>query len=158
MKLVPILFVSLLGWCVLLTGCGGVPKLGGITVSVTGFRPAEASQPPTHAIITLRFTSENLNAIAFSGSSHKLYLNGSYIGTVTDDTPLGLPPQGTVIHEVTFNLENPGVVRQALSVSDQASYRLESALYFSDIEEKRRIKTVYEGSVTLHGLEAAAAP
>ena len=158
MKLVPLLFVSLLGLCVLLTGCGGVPKVGGFTVSVAGFRAIEAASPVNRAVITLRFTSENLVALAFSGSSHKLYLNGSYVGQVKDETPLGLPPLGTATHDVTFTLENPGVVRQGLSLSDQASYRLESVLYYDDLGEKHQVKTNYEGIVALHGLEAAASP
>ena len=158
MKLAPTLLVSLLGACAFLSGCATPDKVSGITVSLAGFRPADAALRETRPIMTLRFTSEDVSAVAISGSSHKIYLNGKYAGKATVDTPLGLTALGTAIQEVPIDLENPALVKQAMAVPGQplARYRVESVLHIADSEEKFQIKTSFEGSISLRGLEAAA--
>lgn len=157
MKSVPFFLFSLLATALLLVGCASVPKATGVTVTVTGFRPvAESSPVTTRAIMTLRFTSENVNAVGLTGSSHRLFLNGHYVGKAENTAPIGLPPQGTVSQDVTLDLEKPEIVRLSLSVAAEASYRLESVLYYTEGEDKLRIKTNYDGKIALQGLEAAA--
>jgi hypothetical protein len=48
------------------------------------------------------------------------------------------------------------VVRQILSFTDQAPYRLESTLFYSEGEDKHQVKVSAEGKVPLLGLEHAA--
>jgi LEA14-like dessication related protein len=156
MKLVPTLLCLVLGCCALLPGCSTPPKLSGMTVTLMGIRPASSVAGDAHAIMTLRVSSENVNAIALSGSSHKFYLNGSYVGKAESDVPIGLPPLGSVTQDLRLNIENPAVVRQAVAAHDQppASYRLESVLRVTDNEELLQVKSKFDGSISLRALEA----
>ncbi len=158
MKLISPLLLALLGWCVLLPGCSTPPVVSGITVSVDGFKRYDAAPGPARGIMTLRFTSENTSAIAFSGSTHRLYLNDTLVGSAKNETPVGLPPMETVTHDVIIELVNPAAIRQALadeSAGRPTRYRVESVLRFNDGENISQIKKTFAGTVALLGLETA---
>ncbi len=142
-----------------LAGCSGV-KLGGVTATVIDFRPTEASLLESTGTLTIRYTNENISPLGFSGSSHKLYLNGRYVGKAVSDQPFGVPPLNTVTQDVTIHLENLALVRQLLAVRDSqtAAYRLESVLFQTIYEEKFEIKTRSEGSLDLRSVTGAVAP
>jgi hypothetical protein len=156
MKSVSLLLFAVVSTGLLLAGCASPPKAAGISVTVTGFRADETDSVPTHAIMTLTFTSENVEAIGLTHTTHKLYFTNRYVGQAENPNPVGVPPLGTVNQDVTFNLEDPGVVRQILSVADQAPYRLETTLYYSEGDTKHQLKVTSEGKVPLLGLEHAA--
>jgi len=158
MKRLSSLLLALLGSCVLLTGCGTLPPVTGITVSVDGFRKYSAAPVQTKAIMILRFTSENTGAIAFSGSTHKVYLNGTLVGTALNEHPIGLPPLTSITQDVVIDLVNPAAVKQAVAAAGDhpSRYRVESVLRFTVGDEKTQIKANFEGTVDVHGLEAAA--
>ena len=155
MKLVPTLLCTVLGCCMLFAGCGTAPKLSGITVTLMGIRPAGAVEGGLSAILTIRVTSENVAPIAFSGTSLKLYLNGSYVGKAEGTLPIGMPPLGSVTRDVVLKIENPAVVRQAMATHDQppANYRLETVLRVTDNEELLQLKLKFDGSISLRALE-----
>jgi len=158
MKLNSPLLLALLGWCVLLTGCGTPPVVSGITVSVDGFKRYDAAPGQTRGIMILRFTSENTAAIAFSGSTHQLYFNGTLVGTAKNENPVGLPAMETVTHDVILELVNPAAIKQALAdegAGRPTRYRVESVLRFNDGENFTQIKKTFEGTVALRGLETA---
>ena len=156
MKSVSLLLLSVLGTGLFLAGCASVPKATGVSVTIVSFRPVDESSAATKAVMTLRFSSENMNALAFTGSSHKLYLADYYVGKAQINAPIGVPAQGTITQDVVLDLEKPEIVRQILSVADEAKYRLETVLFFTDNEDKLQIKSKSEGKIPLHGLEAAA--
>lgn len=156
MKPVSLLLFSLLSAGLLLTGCATPPRVSGVTVTVVGFRPDETSTVPTHAIMTLKFTSENVNAVGITSTTHKLYLGKRYVGKAENLAPVGLPPMGALTQDVAFNLEEPGVVRQLLSVTSEPPYRLETTLFYTEDDSKRRLNITSEGKVALLGLEQAA--
>lgn len=156
MKSVSLLLLAVLSVGLLLVGCATPPKASGISVTVTGFRADETASVPTHAFMTLTFTSENVEAVGLTHTTHKLYLNKRFVGQALNENPVGVPPLGTVTQEVSFNLEDAGVVRQILSFTDQAPYRLESTLFYTEGDNKSQIKVTSEGKVPLLGLEHAA--
>jgi LEA14-like dessication related protein len=156
MKLVPLLLFSLLGAGAFLPGCTSPAKVSGITVSVDGFRLVAAAPVQTRVIMILRFTSEDVNAVAFSSSSYKLYLNGHYIGKAANDTPIGLPAMGSGTMEVTVVFDKPDLVKQIAHEQPKAKYRLESVLRAIDSEENFEIKTISDGSVDVRELAGAA--
>jgi len=155
MKTASLLLGSLLVAGVLLASCATPPKATGVTVTVTGFRDAEGS-PQNRAIMTLHFASENVTAVGFTRTVHELYLNDRFVGKTENLTPVGLPPMGSVNLDVPLALENSGVVRQILSFSDKAPYRLVTVLHYTDGDDKVQIKVTAEGKVELLGLEQAA--
>ena len=158
MKLTSSLALLLLGASVFLPGCRSLPRISEVLVNVTGFRPAASSQPGNHAIMTLTVANEGVNAIALSSSTHNVYLNGSYVGKAVSDAAIGLPALASQTCDVTLVIENPAVVRQALTGPDQpmARYRVESVLQFDEGEDKFHLKANGEGRVDVRGLEAAA--
>ncbi len=156
MKPASLLLSSLFGVCVLLAGCATPPKATGVSVTIVGFREAVNSPVATRAIMTLKFSSENVDALGFTSTTHQLYLADRYVGKAENTAAVGIPPQGSVTVDVTLDLENPGVVRQVLSVADETAYRLETVLHYTDGDDKVQVKVHGEGKVALLGLESAA--
>lgn len=149
------LFFALLSLVV--AGCSHGGRPGGIDVSVVDFRPTDASLLESRGILTVRYTNENISPLGFSGSRHKLYLNGSYVGTAVSNQPFGVPPLTSVTQEVQVQLENLALVRQLVAIRDSqtAAYRLESVLFQTIYEDKFEIKCRAEGSLDLRSLAAA---
>jgi len=57
--------------------------------------------------------------------------------------------------DMTFVIEDPVMVRRSIGVSDQALYRMETELRYSDNGDLIRLKTHDEGKIPLAGLEQA---
>lgn len=145
----------LLAVCALLSGSCSSPGIrGSMSVSVVDFRPTDASLLESRGTLTLRVLNESIAPLGYSGSSHKLYLNGQYVGKGVSDRPFGIPPLSTVTQDITINLENLALVRQLVSVrnSQSASYRLESVFFQTVYEEDYQIKLHSEGSLDLRTL------
>ncbi|MBS0663929.1 MAG: hypothetical protein JSR48_11750 [Verrucomicrobia bacterium] len=155
MKPVPFLAFLALGLATLFSGCSSTARPDGINVSVADLKAANSTVFETQLILTLRYTSESLNAFGFSGSSHKLYLNGSYVGKAVSNTPIGLPPLSTTTQDVTLILENAALVRQLIALQNEpvVRYRLESVLFTTAGEDDMKIKGTTEGTIDLRGLQ-----
>jgi hypothetical protein len=147
-------FLVLAVLSLVLAGCSGPGLRGGIGVSAVDFRATAASLLESRGTLTLRFTNETIASLGYSRSSHKLYLNGRYVGKVVNDRPFGLPPLNAVTQEVTVQIENLALVRQLVSVRDShsAAYRLESVLFQTINEDNYQIKVQSEGTLDLHSL------
>ena len=154
MKSFPALVLLLLGLCLALGGCSTTNKPDSIVVTVADLKAVDLAAQETRVTLTLRFTSESVNAFAFSSSIHKLYVNGSYLGRATSSTPIGMPPLSTVTKDVILVLDNAAALKQlvALSNSSVARYRLESVLIATSGEDEVRFKGNTEGTVDLRGL------
>ncbi len=139
-------------------GCGGGYKPTGMTATIVDFRPTEARMLESSGVLTLRFTNETISPLGFSGSSHKLYLNGSYVGKAVNNQPFGVPPLSSITHDVTVNFENLALIRQLAEMgqSQTAAYRLDSVLFQTVYEDKYELKTQSQGSLDLRKLSAAA--
>lgn len=142
----------------LLAGCSGGFRPGGVTVAIVDFKPTEASLLESSGILTLRYTNENVAPLGFSGSKHKLYLNGSYVGTAVSDQPFGVPPLNSVTQDVTVRFENLALIKQLMALGDSAtaSYRIESVLYQTVDEDKYDLKVLGQGSIDLRAAATAA--
>lgn len=156
MKLLRPCFLVLAAIVFTLTGCSGY-RPGGVSATVVDFRPTQATMLESTGTLTLRFSNETIAPLGFSGSTHKLYLNGVYVGKSVSSQPFGVPPLNTITHEVTVHLENLALVRQLAAVRETqtAAYRLESVLFQTVYEDRYEIKTRSEGSLDLRGLAGA---
>lgn len=136
------------------SGCASKYSLGGITVNLVNFQPSGAALLESSGVMTLRYTNENTIPIGLSGSTHKVYLNGSYVGKAVSKQALGLTALSTVTQDVTVNFENLALVKQLASMREQqsASYKVQSTLYLTSGEENLSIKTESTGSVDLRAL------
>ncbi len=152
------LALLVLGLSVLLAGCSSVGKPDSITVTLVDLKAGTPATKEAQLVATLRFTSESLNAFGFSGSAHKLYCNGSYLGRAVSHTPLGLPPLTTTTRDLPLVLENPALVRQVLAAAGAsgARYRLDTVLTATNGEDEVTVKSSAEGTVDLSHLPAWA--
>lgn len=83
-----------------------------------------ASLDPVAGQATIRYTNPSVVSYNVERSSHRVFLDGKFVGTVELKAPLGIPRQ-------RGNLEQSGtfVPEKGASVaSGSANYRLESAL------------------------------
>ena len=140
-----------------LTGCATDFKLSEISVSIVSIRPVSATALETQAHMTLRFTNANVLSIALDGTTHKLYLNGTYVGQAVNNEAVGLPPLGTTTADITIQLENLALVKQLLKSANEqsATYRLDSRLHVRAGEDWQNYNCSQQGSVDLQALAAA---
>ena len=150
------LFAAFAALAMFFAGCN-TPRVSSIEVTLTDIRPANATLLESSAILTLRLTNDSIAPLGFSGSSHKLYLNGSYVGRAVSNEAFGLPPLTTVEREVTVHLENLALLRQLLTVRDTqtVAYRLDNVLHQTVYEEKTEQKSRSEGSIDLRSFSNA---
>ena len=138
-------------------GCS-TPRPSEIIVTLVDIRPTSATVLESTVVLTLRLTSENIAPLGFSGSSHKLYLNGDFVGRAVSNEPFGIPPLNSVTREVTVHIENLSLLRQLIAVrnTQTASYRLDNILYQTIYEEKSEMKSRSQGSIDLRSFSSLA--
>ncbi len=146
------IFVAL-ACCAFVAGCTSF-QLSGITVSLVDIKPAGAALLESSAVLTLRYTSENVMPVGLSGSTHKVYLNGTYVGKAVSKEPLGLAALSSSTQDVTVRFENLALLQQLVGMRDRqtAGYKIDSVLFVTSGEEKLDIKTSSSGSVDLRSL------
>jgi LEA14-like dessication related protein len=150
--------LTLLGVCLLLfAGCQNrTSKLGEISVTVVDLRPVGSTLLESQAVLTLRFVNENVMPFGFAGTSHKLHLNGSYVGQAVSNEPFGMQPLSTTTREVTLMLENLALVQQVLAMRGQGtvSYRLDSIIFTKEGDDTLKLPTKTQGTLDLQALGA----
>jgi len=134
-----------------LSGCTTGPKPGGITVTALTLQLAGTSPTELRAPLILRFANENIIALGYSASSHKLFVNGTYVGKAVNDQPIGLPPMNEATREVYVQLENATLLHQLVAgaASREVNYRLETVLFQTAGDDKLEIKVRSEGRLEL---------
>ena len=149
----PLTFIALL-FGLLLAGCQSRSSLGEISVTLVDIKPTGSSLFESRAIMTLRYINENLVPAAFSNSTHKLYLNGTYVGKAVNNQPVGLAPTSTTTRDVAVFFENLQLVKQlaALGQNPEVSYRLTSVLFYQRGDEKEQLTADTSGSIDLSPL------
>ena len=147
--------VAMLGMmAALLAGCATLSRDGGLAVSLVSIRPLESSLFETSAELTLRFTNEGTIPLALAGSSHRLYLNGAYVGRAVTNQRLTLPQLGTTTQTLTAHLENLALMRKAQELGNVTSvdYRIESRLVAVDEQGGGTFAATAAGQLDFSGL------
>ena len=136
-----------------LLGCQSPPSVGEITVTVVEVKTLGHRLNEPQVIITLRFINENVVPVALEGSTHKLYLNGTFVGEAINLEAIGLAPTSAHTRDVSISFENPALVQQlAASGNSHVSYRLKSMLEYLREDEKEYLKSETNGTVDLSQL------
>jgi len=150
----PRLFLTLTLTLLAFTGCQTNFRLSAITVSLVELRPAAAASAGNQVVLKLHFSSANVLAVAVEDTTHKLYLNGTYVGRSVNPKAIGLPALGSVDQEVTLQLENRAVVTQILQAADRrpVAYSLESRLNIQVEDAYEYYNTTQKGTVDLSAL------
>jgi LEA14-like dessication related protein len=140
-----------------LVGCTSHGTLGGIAVTVVAVKPAAPPAPETQGVLTLQFANENVASVAMDNSTHRLLLNGTYVGQATTTAPEGLPAMAPITLNIPVNFENPTLVRQLANAAGAktASYRLESDMLVVFGDDKIHVKSNEQGTLDLSPLAGA---
>jgi LEA14-like dessication related protein len=100
---------------------------------------------------TVRLQNATPEAVTLTGSAHKIYLNGVYVGQALSDARIEVPRLGTVTQDVTVHLSTFKLARAFYGIyrDQRAAYRITSTLYGT----RSTLRTRKEGSIDLHGLQ-----
>jgi hypothetical protein len=130
-----------------LMGCSSTSEIisAGLRIEVT-----QVQRDPGGGVqVTLRIHNPNVVSYLFTKSSHKLILNGTAVGTLTDTAPLGLAQFNSA--ERTLALVPAGaatdIIDRAIS-QGSATYQLNSSMLVLIIDEDtEKIPLSASGSV-----------
>lgn len=121
--LTPFFLVSLLA--LLGTGCSSSNTItAGLRVELTGL--ARAGDGTTRA--DWRVVNPNVVSYLLAQSSHRVYLDGVFIGTITDKDAMALPAHNHSARSTTLKSDGAAAERAvaAAAAAKSASYRVES--------------------------------
>lgn len=162
MKKIGLIAVMVVTTSFLVPGCATVPREGGVAVSLVSIRPLDSSLFESSAELTLRLTNESPRVLALSGSTHRLYVNGTYIGRAVTNERVTIPQLGTTTQKVTAHVENLTLMRKAQELGNVAAvdYRIDSQLFPADDPGGGSFAASATGRLDLSGLlpEAPLAP
>lgn len=85
----------------------------------------------TTATFTFRLNNESPEPRQFTGSSHKIYLNGLYVGSGLTGDPLELPRLSSVTNAVIMHLNNLALATRVKSVIESKAIdcQIQSVFY-----------------------------
>lgn len=150
------------GALAILLGCGsGCATWGGrqgLAVHVVNVVPTQASLFETTAALTLRLLNESTEPVEFIGSTHRLFLNGTYVGRAVSSEKVTLAALATSTQTVTVFLENLALVRKFGQLQRDATidYRLESEFLPATGSRFGAWRTTAAGQVDLASFQPSA--
>lgn len=111
-----------------LPGCATVPAP---EVNLVNVRFTAATVLETTAEFTLRFSNDTPAPLSLEGSSHKIHLNGLYIGQGLCNEPVQLPHLATTTQKVTVHLSNLRMATRVKAIMESKvfDYRIQSVFY-----------------------------
>lgn len=145
----------------LLSGCATLGPAPAIALSVVSVRPLTSTVLETSLELTLRLTNESAQPLVLAGSTHKVYVNDTYIGRAVSGERLTVPAFGTSTPVVTAHLENLTLLRKAAEFSQapgKIAYRLESRWHPAEGGLLGDLKVSTTGEIDLAALGVALPP
>lgn len=141
-------------------GCATLAPGPTVGVSVVNLRPLQSTILETGLELTLRLTNESAQPLVLAGSTHKLYLNDSYVGRAVSNERVTVPAFGTATPAVTVYLENLTLLRKATEFAQapQLTYRLECRLHPADGAAFGDVRARASGELDLAGLGLTPPP
>ena len=111
-----------------LLGCA--PK-SGPSISIVNVRLTDVTAFETTAVFTLRFGNDTPAPMQLNGGSHKIYINGLYVGEGLTSQQLEVPRLGTATQEVTVHMNNIALATRIKPIIESQSfdYRIRSVLF-----------------------------
>jgi LEA14-like dessication related protein len=138
----------------LLAGCATLTPGPSVAMSVVNLRPLQSTLLETSLEVTLRLTNESAGPLVLAGTTHKLYINDSYVGRAVSSERVTVPAFGTSTPVIIIYLENLTLVRRATEFSKATKfvYRLEGRLHPADGAGLGDLKATATGELDLAGL------
>jgi LEA14-like dessication related protein len=143
-----------------LAGCATLAPGPTVGLSVVNLRPLQSTVLETGLELTLRLTNESAQPLVLAGSTHKLYLNDSFVGRAVSNERVTVPAFGTATPAVTVYLENLTLLRKATEFAQapKLAYRLESRLHPADGAAFGDVLARATGELDLAGLGLTPPP
>ena len=137
-----------------LGGCATFSRAPALGVSLVDLRPTAASVLETTAGLTVRMVNETPVPFALTGSTHRLYLNGTYVGRGVSNESAAIPALGSATQTVTLYLENLALLAKFRDLPSRpvVEYRLESRLFSNVGQDSRSVGATATGSLDLGNL------
>lgn len=113
---------------ILLAGCGTSPerRLEAPIVEVTDLTAKKKGD----YVLTVRITNSNTVPLVIERSTHTIYLGGQHIARIEDRKPIGVPPLGSVPHNIKLSDKVAADVRAWLDKHPgQTAVSVESGFY-----------------------------
>jgi LEA14-like dessication related protein len=131
----------LLALAALLASCG---RNTGPAVNLVSVHFQSATALETTATFTLRVSNEQPEPQTFSGSVHKIYLNGLYVGKGLCDAAITVPRLATVTNDVTVHLSNLALITRIKSVVEAKAIdcRIQSIFYGKSAFRRQTSETI----------------
>ncbi|MFM2081457.1 MAG: hypothetical protein RL380_148 [Verrucomicrobiota bacterium] len=131
----------LLALAALLAGCG---RNTGPAVNVVSVHFQSATALETTATFTLRVSNEQPEPQTFTGSAHKIYLNGLYVGKGLCAAALTVPRLSTITNDVTVHLSNLALITRVKSVVEAKAIdcRIQSIFYGKSMLSRKTSETI----------------
>ncbi len=147
-RLTPLFLLASLG--LLLCGCinNGALVVAGLRVELSGIERAADGT----VSVSWRVVNPNIAPYLVAQVSHTIYLNGTLVGTIATNDPLGIPPQESAARSSKLVPAGPAAdqILAAAVVHGTATYRVDSKLViqiYGDDHEKGELSN--SGSVTV---------
>jgi LEA14-like dessication related protein len=149
----------LVGWAMVAAGCATILREGEVAVSLVSIRPLQSTLFESSAELTLRYTNETSSPLALAGSTHRLYINGTYVGRAVTNQGLTIPQLGTNTQTMTAHIENLALMRKAQQLGNvrAVDYRIDSRLHATDAQGGGTLAATATGQLDLSGLLPAEA-
>ena len=145
-KILPPLLLTLVLICGF-TACSSPESLtAGLKIELTGVERAGDGT----VRVTWRVQNPNVFSYLLDKTSHKLSLNGTLVGTITDNSPFGVPAQSHAERTGVLSPAKPpaGTVIDHAVTQGSAAYRLNSILNVLLLDDKfEKIPLAASGTV-----------
>lgn len=134
------MILSLAVAVVLLCGCG---RNDGPAVNLVTLHFKEATVMETTTDFVLRLSNDSPAAQKFTGSAHKIFINGLYVGKGLSADAIEVPRLGTVTQAVTVHLSNLALATRIKAVIEAKSfdYKVQSVFFGDSVFSRTRSET-----------------
>jgi LEA14-like dessication related protein len=130
-----------------LTGCRSLQPPA---VSLVNVQFTDATAFESTVRFTLRLANESPEPLILNGGTHKIYLNGLYVGEGLSNEEISLPRLATATQVVTVHLSNLRLATRVKPLIESRSfaYKITSVLYAT--QPAGTIRCVSEGRLDLN--------
>ena len=132
--------LSLIAGVALLAGCS---RNDGPAVNLVTLHFKDATVMETTTDFVLRLSNDAPEARKFTGSAHKIYINGLYVGKGLSADAIEVPRLGTVTQAVTVHLNNLALATRIKSVIEakRFEYKVQSTFFGDSMFSRFRSET-----------------
>ena len=109
-----------------------MPKDGGIDVSLVNMSPGDSTILESTLVFTLRYQNSMPEPVTITGSSHKVFIEGTYVGEALSHDEVAVPQFGSSTQEAVAHLQNYALAMTLVTtVTKQPTvhYEIRSTIY-----------------------------